>query len=145
MHHQSTRSLPFIQLITFISVYLSNFRCFSRCLFLAFSFCFFYGFVATPFGIFLCKGKRQYVTNAECQCYVHFYYFTVSKVEQEVSPNQSAFLFFVNYVWWCSNISFIFQKFTVYALRSQAFMVFAVQDQNVRNKESAFRHLRVNI
>ena len=24
-------------------------------------------------------------------------------------------------------------------------MVFAVQDQNVRNKESAFRHLRLNI
>ena len=91
MHHQSTRSLPFIQLITFISVYLNNFCCFSRCLSLAFSFCFFYGFLSTPCCLFLWKAKRQYVTNIECQCYVRFSYLTESKVEEEVSLHQSAF------------------------------------------------------
>ena len=93
MHHQSTRSLPFIELITFISVYLSNSRCFSRCLSLAFSFCFFYGFLSTPFGIFLWKANRQYVTNGQCQYYVRFFYFTVSKVKQEGSLHQMVFRF----------------------------------------------------
>ena len=138
MHHQSTRSLPFIELITFISVYLSNFRCFSRCLSLAFSFCFFYGFLSTPFGIFLWKANRQYVTNGQCQYYVRFFYFTVSKVEQEVSLDQRSF-------WLLCKLCLVVFKHFLYILNNrvctaESFMVFAIQDQNVRNKRSVFRH-----
>ena len=76
--------------------------------------------------------------------YVRFFYFTVSKVEQEVSLDQSAFrllckvcLVVVKHFLCISN------NHSVYT--AESFIVFAIQDQNVRNKESAFRHLRLNI
>ena len=135
MHHQSTRSLPFIELITFISVYLSNSPCFSRCLSLAFSFCFFYGFLSTPFGIFLWKAKRQYVANGQCQCFVRFFYFTVSKVKQEGGLHQMVFRLL------CKLCSVVFKHF----LSMHCRVVFAIQGQNVRNKKCVFRHLRLHI
>ena len=76
--------------------------------------------------------------------YVSFFYFTVSKLEQEVSLDQSAFRLL------CKLCLVVFKHFLYISnnhsvCTAESFMVFAIQDQNVRNKESVFRHLRLNI
>ena len=76
--------------------------------------------------------------------YVRFFYFTVSKLEQEVSLDQSAFRLLCK-------LCLVVVKHFLYISNNRSvctavsFVVFSIQDQNVRNKESVFRHLGLNI
>ena len=68
----------------------------------------------------------------------------MSKVEQEVSLDQSAFRLL------CKLCLVVFKHFLYITnnrsvCTAESFVVFAIQDQNVRNKESVFRHLGLNI
>ena len=76
--------------------------------------------------------------------YVRFFYFTVSKVEQKVSLDQRAFRLH------CKLCLVVFKHFLYISKNrsvcsAEPIVIFAIQNQNVRNKESVFRHLGLNI